>query len=58
MTPDQELQAVYEECRIPNWDGYQALPVTRNTLHAAHSFLGRPSGLPEPSVGAEPDLAP
>lgn len=51
-----ELGTVWEECREPNWDGYQALPVTQDTLRSTYQFLeSMPSGVPSPSIGAEAD---
>ena len=52
----EELADVWEECREPNWDGYDALPVTWDTYNNAKRFLlALPFGIPTPSVGAEPD---
>ena len=52
----EELDAVWEECREANWDGYGALPVTQDVLRNAYVFLeSMPLGYPRPSVGAEPD---
>lgn len=52
----EELASVWEECRVPNWDGYNALPVEQDTLRNAYVFLeSLPFGFPRPSVGAEPD---
>ena len=51
-----DLPAVWEECNMPNWDGYDALPVEESTFRNACRFLEfLPFGLPKPSVGAEPD---
>jgi hypothetical protein len=51
-----ELATVWEDCRQPNWDGYQALPVNQDTLRNAYVFLeALPLGSPSPSIGAEPD---
>ncbi|MGB5973499.1 MAG: hypothetical protein WBG38_09270, partial [Nodosilinea sp.] len=51
-----ELATVWEECKIPNWDGYDALPVQSNALAYAYLFIeALPLGFPLPSVGAEPD---
>jgi hypothetical protein len=55
-TLGDELATVGEECRQPNWDGFQALPVTQDTLRNAYLFLELlPLGFPAPSIGAEPD---
>lgn len=51
-----ELVNVWEECKRPNWDGYDALPVQSAAL--AYTYLlieALPLGFPLPTVGAEPD---
>jgi hypothetical protein len=51
-----ELCAVAEECRTPNWDGYGAAPIRAQVLWQTFLFLeSLPLGTPPPSVGAEPD---
>lgn len=51
-----ELGEIYEECLEPNWDGYNALPVTEDAYQAAYRFLeALPLSIPLPSFGAEPD---
>jgi hypothetical protein len=51
-----ELIVTWEECKIPNWDGYDAFPVKAETLNYAYAFIqALPLGFPLPSVGAEPD---
>ena len=51
-----ELATVWEECRNPNWDGFDALPVTQDALRNAYLFLeSLPLGYPRPSISAEPD---
>jgi hypothetical protein len=51
-----ELAAVWEECRTPNWDGRDAHAVEPETLHSAYRCIeALPLGCPLPSVGAEPD---
>lgn len=51
-----ELFAVAEECKIPNWDGQGAAPVSGESFYLAYRFLeALPLGTPVPSVGAEPD---
>ncbi|MEJ7590427.1 MAG: hypothetical protein WKF77_02690 [Planctomycetaceae bacterium] len=51
-----ELADVWEECSHPNWDGYNALPVTWDSYHYAELFLRALAlGTAVPSVGAEPD---
>lgn len=52
----EELQMVFQDCRAANWDGYQAEPVTLETINLAKQFIeAMPLGAPSPSVGAEPD---
>lgn len=52
----EELWDVWDECRTANWDGYQALPVERETYHAAYVLIeSLPLGFPRPAIGAEPD---
>ena len=51
-----ELGSVWEECRRPNWDGYDALPVSQHSLRNAYELIeSLPFGSPLPSIGAEPD---
>ena len=51
-----ELNSLWEECCKPNWDGYQALPVSWETVQNARRFLeSLPLEFPAPSLGAEPD---
>lgn len=51
-----ELYQVFDECRHPNWDGYDAAPVSADTFQLAYQLLeALPLGTPAPSLGAEPD---
>ena len=51
-----ELYQVFEECRLANWDGYGATPVSVLAFQLAYEFLeALPLGTPAPSIGAEPD---
>lgn len=51
-----ELAETWEECSQPDWDAYNALPVTWETYRNAERFLlALPLGTPLPSIGAEPD---
>lgn len=51
-----ELNQVYADCLEPNWDGYDAMPVSKTTYRLAYQFLDAlPLGTPLPSFGAEPD---
>jgi hypothetical protein len=51
-----ELSAVAAACREPNWDGFNARPVSDETIINAYMLLDAlPLGFPRPSIGAEPD---
>jgi len=51
-----ELYTVAEECKLANWDGQGALPVSDESYRAAFRFLeALPLGSVAPSVGVEPD---
>ena len=51
-----ELEDVWGDCQQPNWDGYQALPVARDTLRNAYLLLEMwPQNLPAPTIAAEAD---
>jgi hypothetical protein len=51
-----DLADIWEDCRHPGWDGYDAVPVSQDTLRNAYQFLeDYAMGWPRPSVGAEPD---
>jgi len=51
-----DLFEVAEECKSPNWDGQEALPVSDESYRAAFRFLeALPLGTVAPSVGVEPD---
>jgi hypothetical protein len=52
----EELCRVADECGAPNWDGSDALPVTRETYQAAYRVIEvLPLDFGLPSVGVEPD---
>jgi hypothetical protein len=52
----EELEKVYEECSEANWDGYGAIPISRETYSEARKLLRMiPSFLPRPDISAEPD---
>jgi hypothetical protein len=56
QTAWSELAEVWEECKTPNWDGYNAHAVEQDALRNAYIFIeSLPLGCPLPSVGAEPD---
>jgi hypothetical protein len=52
-----ELWEVWQDCKEPNWDGYDALAVEQETFQNAYRLVeSLPLGCPLPSsVGAEPD---
>jgi hypothetical protein len=51
-----ELGNVWNECRVSDWDGFGAAPVSNETLRATYVLLELlPLGCPAPSIGAEPD---
>lgn len=51
-----ELIVTWQECKIPNWDGYNAYPVKEETLNYTYAFIqALPLGFPLPSLSAEPD---
>lgn len=50
-----ELYELIEECSEPDWDGYDAAPVSHASIHAAKKFLlSLPLGSKLPSVGLLP----
>ena len=52
----EEIEKVYEECLEANWDGYGAMPISRETYSKARKLLRMmPSSLPRPDISAEPD---
>jgi predicted DNA-binding antitoxin AbrB/MazE fold protein len=56
--PGDELQAVWESCSEPDWDGYGAVAASQDALRNSRRFLDAlPPDFPAPSIGAEPDGA-
>jgi hypothetical protein len=52
----EELEKVYEECLEANWDGYGAMPISRETYSKARKLLRMiPPSLSRPDISAEPD---
>ena len=53
----EELCDVWQECKMPNWDGYGALAVDQEAYNTAWRVIeSLPFGCPLPSsAGAEPD---
>ena len=50
------LQEVYQECLEPNWDGYNASPITHETYSEANKILKLiPPSFPLPDILPEPD---
>lgn len=52
----EELAEVWEECSEPDWDGYNALPASWDSLKTAERLLlSLPLGTKLPTVGAIPN---
>lgn len=52
----RELNEVYEGTSSPDWDGYEAEPVTEDNYQAAITFLkALPEDFPAPEIAADPD---
>jgi len=50
------LAEVYADCRVPDWDGYGARPISSRAVEVAFSILLElPGWLPLPEVVPEPD---
>ena len=53
-----ELDALAADCSEPNWDGYEALPISPVALERAKCLVRAiPQDLPAPSISPEPDGA-
>jgi hypothetical protein len=51
-----ELIKLWDECKTPDWDGYEAFPIQERTFQKAWAFIDDlPLDYPLPSFGAEPD---
>lgn len=51
-----ELLTLADQCKLPDWDGQGARPVSEESCHAACVFISAlPLGAVVPSVGVEPD---
>jgi len=51
-----ELIELWDECKTPDWDGYDALPVLEKTFQNAWAVIqALPLTCPLPTLGAEPD---
>lgn len=54
----EELAEVFYECQESNWDGYDGLPVSTDTLRQAFCLLAElPPNIAAPSLAALPDGA-
>ncbi|NKC16694.1 MAG: hypothetical protein GKR94_32225 [Gammaproteobacteria bacterium] len=52
----QELVSTFEDCSMPNWDGYGAAAISQASLYNALRFLDLlPPSLPSPEVTPESD---
>ncbi|MDJ0730045.1 MAG: hypothetical protein QNJ33_08635 [Crocosphaera sp.] len=52
----KDLIELWDECKIKNWDGYNAFPVQEKTFKNTWYVIDAlPLGCPLPSFGAEPD---
>lgn len=50
-----QLYEIYRECSEANWDGYDAIPMSKNTYFEAIKLIELlPSYLPEPEIMPEP----
>ena len=50
-----DLAEAWAECQEPNWDGYNAIPVSQDALRNMYTFLeALPLGFPRPTIGADP----
>jgi hypothetical protein len=53
---EKELLVMRDQCRCAGWDGFDASPVSDETISKASRFLGAlPHDTPKPTIGAEPD---
>lgn len=52
----QALMNILEECAHPNWDGYGAKPIDKESYHESLRFVQYlPNSIPSPEVTIEPD---
>ncbi len=52
----EQLDQIYDECSEPDWDGYEADPISLDTYLEARKLLSMiPVSLPQPQISAEPD---
>jgi len=51
-----ELWEIWNQCKVANWDGYDAFAVEQETYSRAYALIDSlPLNFPRPSIGAEPD---
>ena len=51
----KSLIEIYKECSKPDWDGYNALPITANAFEEAGKIINLlPTSIPMPEIMAEP----
>ena len=56
MNAFEELNTVFNECSKENWDGYNAVPISKSVyLNAKKLLTMLPSSFPEPDILPEPD---
>ena len=52
----EQLQGIYAECTMANWDGHGAVPISQATYIKASEFLrALPNRLPSPEIVPEND---
>lgn len=52
----KELNDLYEECKVSNWDGYDAFPIEEKTKLLTEELLkSLPEDIPVPDISADPD---
>ena len=50
----REVESLWQECRVPNWDGQGAEAVSRATFETAKRFVtALPADLPAPEISAD-----
>lgn len=56
LVATDSLAEVFDQCRLPDWDGHGAAPIDQATYDQAYRLLEcLPETLVMPTVGAEPD---
>jgi hypothetical protein len=50
------LRETFEECSVPDWDGYNALPINEDAFNEANKIIELlPSSIPMPEIMADPN---